>query len=292
MKRSKGFTLIELLVVVSIITLLIALMLPSLARAREQSKLVKCGANMHAIGLALANYNALNQDMMPSIQPIFHPDWNPSVANPGGNQLMGWADQLYMDGCFQERMNKNGLAGAMGDGSAMNNGFSWHYPTWGYGVMQCPKHAAEYQYDSNGNHSDGRYLQGYGLAWCATSGFYDKDQAGNPTPYVVKAKQLNPGHIMASEGNGSFGVQGAYPVPAHMPNGYFVYGLFSRHWINMKLGENYLFADGHVEPSVDYGYAPSPFSFLSNYNYNGTYQGPAGHKMAKVRIWAHGVSNY
>jgi prepilin-type N-terminal cleavage/methylation domain-containing protein/prepilin-type processing-associated H-X9-DG protein len=294
MVRRRAFTLIELLVTVSIIALLIALMLPSLSRAREKSKTVKCMANLHAISLALATYNGQNEGMMPSVKPIFHPDWNPSAANPGGNQLMGWADQLYMEGCFLQRMNKQGLAGAMGDGSGMNNGYSWHYPMWGYGVMQCPKHSKDYQWDSNGKPSDGRYLQGYGLAWCATSGFYDTNSAGQPAPYIVRAQQLHPAHIIVSEGNGSFGVQGAYPVPAHMEVTASAwaksYGIFERHYENTKFGANYLMADGHVEFSSDYGWAPSPFSFYSSRNWN-SYSGPAGHKMARSKIWTHGVSN-
>ena len=50
MPRRAGFTLIELLVVVAVIALLMAILLPSLGRARERSKVVACAAQMHSIG--------------------------------------------------------------------------------------------------------------------------------------------------------------------------------------------------------------------------------------------------
>ena len=53
-----GFTLVELLVVISIIALLISILLPSLRRARDQAKSVKCVA--HARGLAQAGLSFSN----------------------------------------------------------------------------------------------------------------------------------------------------------------------------------------------------------------------------------------
>lgn len=52
----KGFTLIELLVVVTIITLLVAILLPSLSKAREQSKSIQCLTNLKMLGSAFSVY--------------------------------------------------------------------------------------------------------------------------------------------------------------------------------------------------------------------------------------------
>ena len=54
--RARAFTLIEILVVVAIIALLIAILLPSLAAARENAKATLCASNGHQMGLALQMY--------------------------------------------------------------------------------------------------------------------------------------------------------------------------------------------------------------------------------------------
>ena len=51
-----GFTLIELLVVVAIIALLVSILVPALAKAKEEAKIVVCGINLKQLGLAYFLY--------------------------------------------------------------------------------------------------------------------------------------------------------------------------------------------------------------------------------------------
>lgn len=54
----QGFTLIELLVVVAIIVTLIAILMPALASARLQAKVVACSSNVRQYGFALQMYTS------------------------------------------------------------------------------------------------------------------------------------------------------------------------------------------------------------------------------------------
>lgn len=63
--RNRGFTLIELLVVVAIIGVLIAMLLPALHGARENSRMSVCGSNLRQMGLAIHTYAAEFNGLIP-----------------------------------------------------------------------------------------------------------------------------------------------------------------------------------------------------------------------------------
>lgn len=116
----QAFTLIEVLVVVAIIALLISILLPSLAKAKEQSRRAVCAARLHNMGVSVYTYAQDNKGKIiechsRSIQVALSPrrvDPTRATSTTPPYHLVDWqkaAKRYYLDKVTWECPNREGV---------------------------------------------------------------------------------------------------------------------------------------------------------------------------------------
>jgi prepilin-type N-terminal cleavage/methylation domain-containing protein/prepilin-type processing-associated H-X9-DG protein len=108
----RAFTLVELLAVMAIISILMALLLPAVSRARSQAHVVQCKSNLRQIGIAIMLYSSYFDSSIPvdgdAMDPANHGQvatsivWNSIVPYSDGvkGHLTGLGLLLVADGSF------------------------------------------------------------------------------------------------------------------------------------------------------------------------------------------------
>ena len=228
---ANGFTLIELLVVIAIIAILAALLLPSLAKAKEQGQRASCMSNLKQLQLCWELYTDDNDSVFPPNDFIYN-------EGPSGGYT---AQTSWCGGDARTDTNTDGIRA----------GLLFPYNT-SVGIYHCPSDVSQVQ-DASGN-----------LLPLARNRSYNMSQSVNGLPFLLDAQtgaavdvyqpcfasvsQVTnppPAKLFAfiDENEATlYDTQFGYPMPNSD------YG----NWFDMPAnrhdqGANLSFADGHVE---------------------------------------------
>jgi prepilin-type N-terminal cleavage/methylation domain-containing protein/prepilin-type processing-associated H-X9-DG protein len=245
--KRRAFTLIELLVVIGIIALLIAMLLPALKKARDQSITANCLSNLRQVGQYIAMYAQENSNLVPHTG--YNASWN--VRDVANNTLAaGIPSSAIRLGTWDERIVLSNIYKVKTD---WNNG---HFQIHGRpnSPFRCPGFGeGTYENGISGeDHSISAY-GGYGMnAWYCKDGnfgFPPKDWEC----YWVKFTRVKPNKVLMADGYSRIQTS-IYLMNASTKRGsYYVgsgYGVYLRH-TNFR-GANYLFGDLHAEWSAEY----------------------------------------
>jgi prepilin-type N-terminal cleavage/methylation domain-containing protein len=130
-----GFTLLELLVVIAIIAILAALLLPSLARAKEKAKVTRAVVELNGVGLALEMYSEDNAAKLPPVRVNCNTDmathWCQFPVELAEQHYLGAGSEPGMAANMEDVFNPNHTYKYAAPGpQILNNAPGGNYQLW------------------------------------------------------------------------------------------------------------------------------------------------------------------
>ncbi|MEM1210940.1 MAG: type II secretion system protein [Planctomycetota bacterium] len=237
--RRPGFTLIELLVVISIIALLIAVLLPTLAASRNSARTLQCLSSIRQMSNLVAIYGNDNTGFMPAAQSVYDSNGNGTIdggdAAVEGTQAGFWFEVLQI---ALEGTGSNLLYTEMANQKETN--LFWSCPEWedserftdvnfrtGYGFTRQPEATS----------TSGTGPQNVIASWAPDVEFWRPEDLEFPTKRAIIGDCADWGLIQQSAVAYQFGDTTQYAL-----NQVDLY----RHLAPVG-GTNLAFADGHAE---------------------------------------------
>ncbi len=257
MTKRKAFTLIELLVVIAIIALLIAILLPSLSRARELSKRLVCSANVAGIGKSCKIYANDNNEQWPC------PAFNTNNLSTGTNATITYmlpGDYLAPPGTTGGMFHRSSESNVVTSlGMSTTRAFWMLVRSGDVTVKQfiCPSsnHTPDdteeinryYDFKSLNNVSYG-YQVPFGPADTRATENLDNRMAivADHSPY--RGGNIPPNATPQVDSNGAPNTMGTPPLtPNSPPNLWRVFNSPNHGGTSTGEGQNVLFIDSHAE---------------------------------------------